>query len=171
MKSVVDEQRFGGVALVPGVDSAEEAEVERQPANVLVVDDEVAMGEMLSLYLGWKGLSVRTAQSPGEAVNHALQTEFELVILDWDLAGVEALDLLNFFKGTWPKMSVIIFTGKEVDEAFLKKALRGRADGILPKLGSLDSFWAEVRRLLGKRADPVGIDSGINRRFSGIREV
>ena len=121
--------------------------------KVLVVDDESAICDLFSLYLGWKGLEVKTARSSGEAVARACETEFDLIILDWDLAGVEALDLLNFFKGTWPRVPVIIYTGQAIDEAFLRTALDGRADAILRKLGSLDEFWTEVKRQLAKRVE------------------
>src|SRR5262249_2839291 len=110
----------------------------RPVGNVLVIDDESAMCEILSLYLDSKGLGVKACQTPVEALDAFIEMEFDLVILDWDLAGVDSLDFLNFFKATQPKMAVIIFTGKEVDESFLKKALEGRADAVLPKLGSLD---------------------------------
>jgi len=128
----------------------------RNHGRVLVVDDETAVCDLLSLYLGWKGLEVKTAHSPGEALARAYETEFDLVILDWDLAGVEALDLLNFFKGTWPDISVIIYTGQAIDDAFLKTTLDGRADAILRKLGSLDEFWNEVRRQLAQGASRIG---------------
>jgi DNA-binding NtrC family response regulator len=129
----------------------EDSSVVQLKGTVLVIDDESAVCEMLSLFFGWKGLEVKTAQTPADALNHASKTEFDLVILDWDLAGVEALDLLNFFKGIWPETSVIIYTGMEADEAFLKQALRGRADAIVRKVGSLDSFWKEVKQQLEKR--------------------
>ena len=132
-----------------------------KPGKVLVVDDEIAICDLFSLYLGWKGLEVKAAKSPGEAVARACETEYDLVILDWDLAGVEALDLLNFFKGTWPHIPVIIYTGQAIDEPFLKKALGGRADAILRKLGSLDEFWREVRRQLAKREAQACWPSGI----------
>jgi DNA-binding NtrC family response regulator len=132
--------------------------------RVLVVDDETAICDLLSLYLGWKGLEVKTASSPAIALARAYDTEFDVVILDWDLAGVEALDLLNFFKGTWPQISVIIYTGQAIDDAFLKTSLGGRADAILRKLGSLDEFWNEVSRQLAKR-------NGQARGLSRIGEV
>ena len=131
--------------------SSEETGTEPRRGKVLVVDDEAPICDLFSLYLGWKGLEVKTAKSPGEALARAFETDFDLIILDWDLAGVEALDLLNFFKGTWTDISVIIYTGQAIDGAFLKKALDGRADAILRKLGSQDEFWQEVSRQLEKR--------------------
>ena len=122
-----------------------------RPASVLVVDDEPAMCEILSLFLGSKALQVKTALNVVQALDHFSQTRFQLIILDWDLAGVEALDLLNCFKATCPETSVIVFTGKEFDEPFLKKALTGRADAILRKLGSLRALWEEVEKQLSRQ--------------------
>jgi len=146
MNGAVDGKRAPGTKPPPVPPTVEP----QQKRKVLVVDDEAAVCDLLLLYLGWKGLEVKTAKTPAEAVNRASETEFDLVILDWDLAGVEALDLLNLFKGIWPQMAVIIYTGQLVDEAFLKKALRGRADAIVRKLGSLNTFWKEVEAQLGK---------------------
>ena len=125
---------------------------EQHVGNVLVVDDEGAMCEILSLYLGFKGLAVKTSQTPGEALDAFIETPFDLVILDWDLTGVESLDLLNYFKATRPETAVIIFTGKEITESFLMKRLEGRADAILPKLGSLETLWQQITSLLVKTA-------------------
>ncbi len=160
MKRAVDGQR----ALEQGLRAAVLPDGTSKPLGerkVLVVDDEAAICDLLSLYLGWKGLEVKTAKTPAEAVLRVSETQFDLVILDWDLDGIEALDLLNFFKGTRPQMSVIIYTAQPVDEAFLKMALEGRADAILRKLGSLDIFWDEVSRQLTKPQDRNDESSGI----------
>jgi CheY-like chemotaxis protein len=162
MKRVGNGKKGPGGNLPRARQEEDQSELE-QKTRVLVVDDEPAMREILSLFLGWKGLEVKTAQNPGEALRRVSEGHLDLVILDWDLAGVEALNLLNYFKGTWPQMPVIIFTGKEADEAFLKKALTGRADAILPKLGSLDALWKEVVYQLTKNA--TGEES------SRIREI
>lgn len=118
--------------------------------KVLVIDDEKAMCEILSRYLRCKGLEVWTAQTPLEAVKSFDALRFDLVILDWDLAGVETLDLLNLFKALRPEMPVIIVTGIEVDATFLKKTLAGRAAAVLHKLGGLDALASEVNRLVAK---------------------
>jgi len=98
-----------------------------------------------------KRLQVRTAQNLLEAVSLITARRFNLVIVDWDLQGMQALELLNFLKATHPETPVILFTGMEVDEAFLKTALGGRADAILRKLGPLESLGNEVDRQLAKR--------------------
>lgn len=160
MKSVV-EARGGASSSAIGVAPREALPKMDPPASVLVVDDEPAMCEILSLFLGSKAMRVKTALNPCEALDRLSETRFQLIILDWDLAGVEALDLLNFFKATWPETSVIIFTGKEIDEAFLKKALNGRADAILRKLGSLAALWQEVENQLTRPKPQIEDESSV----------
>jgi DNA-binding NarL/FixJ family response regulator len=84
---------------------------------------------------------------------------------------VESLDLLNYFKATRPEMAVIIFTGKETDESFLKKALKGRADAVLPKLGSLESLWQHISTLLERKASTQSSPSRLDRSRSDARDV
>jgi len=72
-----------------------------------------------------------------------------LAILDWYLDGTDALDLLNLSKDLNPDTPVIIFTGAE-EEVFLRKALKGRADGVVRKMGSLDALSKQVCQQLGR---------------------
>ena len=168
MKRMADELATGPRGSMSGDDTRIRKAAQKPSGSVLVVDDEAAICELLSLYLSWKGLQVSTAQSAGEAVVRSREKEFDLIILDWDLAGVEALDLLNYFKGTRPGTPVIVFTGKEMDDIFLKKALAGRADGMLRKLGSLDSLWKEVSQQLTKRRD--AIEGGSRNEPNGFKD-
>jgi DNA-binding response OmpR family regulator len=57
--------------------------------HVLVVDDEAALCEMLSLYLAHKGFLVTTASTIEQAIERLEQNSFafNLVILDLNLAG------------------------------------------------------------------------------------
>lgn len=173
MKRWGEEEQIGGNESVRNPELAIRHTSQALSAKVLVVDDEGPVCDLLALYLGWKGLTVKTARSPAEALDQVASMDFDLVILDWDLAGVEALDLLNFFKGTRPQTSVVIYTGQQVDENFLKVALNGRADGILRKLGSLDTLWKEV---LGQLTKPRDLLAGSDREHgprtrSGVRET
>jgi len=159
MKFAVEERRSVRDQLSAPRPSGGRGNAFGQTTNILVVDDDKTICEILSLYLEMKGMHVRTAQSLLGAVSLDSTRRFDLAILDWDLDGVEALEVLNFFKGTRPEMPVIIFTGKEVDEAFLKGALAGRADAVLPKMGSLDALASEVHRQLTKQRRQAGFET------------
>jgi DNA-binding response OmpR family regulator len=119
-------------------------------AHVLVVDDEVALCEMLSLYLNHKGFSVATAGTIEQAMERLEQDSFNfsLVILDLNLAGQDGLEVLRFVKARKPDLPIIIFTGLDVDENLVKKCLADRADGFMRKTDGLEKLFAEIQRHL-----------------------
>ncbi len=112
-------------------------------SRILVIDDDRGFCELLSLYFAAKGFGVVATRSASEAMALMAQGQFDLAILDWYLEGTDALDLLNLSKVLNPDIPVIIFTGAE-EEVFLKKTLKGRADGVIRKMGSLDALSREV---------------------------
>jgi len=170
MKRIVEGQNRNRVEYELVCEPRGGSKLAKRVGNVLVIDDEVAMCEILSLYFEFKGLSVSTSQTPAEALDALTDAQFDLAIIDWDLAGLESLDLLNYFKATRPEMAVIIFTGKETDESFLKKALEGRADAVLPKLGSLESLWQHISTHLEKGSTQSS-PSRLDRSRSDARDV
>jgi len=115
----------------------------------LIVDDDGAFCELLSLYFSAKGFEVVATRTASEATTLLQQSQFDLIILDWYLDGVDALDFLNFCKDRYPEIPVIIFTGAEI-EAFLKAALAGRVEAVVRKLGSLDALSKQVCKHLVK---------------------
>jgi DNA-binding response OmpR family regulator len=116
--------------------------------QILFVDDEVALGEMLSLYFGHKGYVVTTAMTVEQAISWLDEQEFSLVILDLNLGGQDGLEVLRFVKGRFPKLPVVVFTGLDVDESLVKKCLADRADGFMRKTDGLEKLFAEVKRHL-----------------------
>ena len=118
--------------------------------RILFVDDEAHMRDILSLYLRDKDIEVTPAATGQQAMELFCQVPFALTILDLNLAGKDGLDVLNFIKGKDPTHPVIIFTGVDDDEFFLKKTLLGRADAVVRKMSSLTSLLAEIRQHLPK---------------------
>jgi two-component system response regulator GlrR len=118
--------------------------------HVLVVDDEAALCEMLSLYLAHKGFLVTTASTIEQAIERLEQNSFafNLVILDLNLAGQDGLEVLRFAKTRAPELPVVIFTGVDVDENLVKKWLADRANGFMRKTDGLEKLFAEIQRHL-----------------------
>ncbi len=108
------------------------------------------MRDILSLYLGDKGFAVTAVATGQQAMELSRQVPFALTILDLNLAGEDGLDVLNFIKGKDPTHPVIIFTGVDDDELFLKKALAGRANALVRKMTPLASLLAVIRQHLPK---------------------
>ena len=118
--------------------------------HVLVVDDEAALCEMLSLYLVHKGFLVTTAGTIEQAMEQLEQNSFafNMVILDLNLGGQDGLEVLRFVKASNPNLPIIIFTGLDVDENLIKKCLADRANGFMRKTDGLQRLFAEIQRHL-----------------------
>ena len=122
--------------------------------RILLVDDEVAVGQLLTVYFQKCGLDLTTATTIDQAKVVLDQGKFHLTILDLDLGGADGLELLSYIKERFPGMPVVIFTGLNLDEAFLKKTLAGRAEGFMRKTESLSGLFKEVCRHLPKELVP-----------------
>jgi DNA-binding response OmpR family regulator len=121
----------------------------RLKRRLLVVDDEKAIRELLTLYFEAKELEVMTAGTAEEARVLIERGEFDLMILDWKLGEADGLDLLNLSKAAHPELPVLIFSGAEDHQDLLKKAFTGRADAVVRKMGSFGVLAAEVAAHLG----------------------
>ena len=117
-------------------------------AHILFVDDEAPIREMLSLYFRKKGFTVTTAITGQEARDLVEKVPFDLAILDVNLGGENGLELLEFFKGKYPRLPIVMFTGFDSDPDLLQKAMARGANGFMRKTESLDALFAEVGRHL-----------------------
>ena len=122
--------------------------------QILFVDDEANIRELMTLYLRAHGMEV-TAVATGEQARERFgQIPFDLTVLDLNLAGADGLDVLAFIKRSDPRHPVIIYTGVNEGELFLKKTLLGRANAVVPKLSSLASLLAVIRQHLPASSSP-----------------
>ena len=120
--------------------------------HILFVDDDAKLCELLSLYFNSRGFDVSTATDSAQARDLMDQARFDIAVLDVNLDGESGLDLLDFIKSKCPALPAVMFTGSDVDEDLVRKTLRGRAEGILHKTGSLEGLLTAVRWHLAKAA-------------------
>ena len=119
--------------------------------RVLLIEDERAICELLSLYLGEQGLEVATVRSAAEARAIVARGQFRLVILDWVLEGVERLDLLQLCKARHPDIPIIVLSGADLDKPRIKAVLAQGADAVVRKQGPLDALSTAICRSLDRR--------------------
>jgi DNA-binding NtrC family response regulator len=79
--------------------------------RVLVVEDENPIRLLLSTILRQKGFAVVTSVTAEEALEHLQQEEeFQLVITDIQLPGINGLDLMEWVKRHFPALPVIVIS-------------------------------------------------------------
>ena len=120
------------------------------PRNkVLVVDDEKNQRETYTLILEDDGYAVTTAQSGEQALRLARENDFDLVLTDYKMAGMDGLTLLNELLKIDPSIIVVMMTAHgSVDS--VKEALRGGAFDYLGKPVDRDELLRVVQSALGR---------------------
>lgn len=116
--------------------------------HILVVDDELAVRELMRAFLERRSYQVTTAATESEALHLAGEIDFDLVILDVALADADGLELLVDFKLRHPDLPVIMLTGMGYDDELQQEALEKGAAGYVAKTLPLDQVLMEVHRAL-----------------------
>ena len=116
--------------------------------HILVVDDELQIRELLSIYLTRQGYQVSTTSTSVETLRVIHESSVDLVVLDIGLADEDGLSLLVNVKATHPEVRVIMLTGMGFVEDLLQEAHQKGADGYVSKVLPLDELLLAIQRIL-----------------------
>jgi DNA-binding NtrC family response regulator len=120
-------------------------------ASVLVIDDEKTICETFAWCLQQEGHRVRTAGSGEDAVRLIETEEFDLIITDIIMPGMDGLDVLQKARELNPGAVVILITAYATVETAVRALREGASDYVL-KPFKLDDLKFRVQRLLQHRA-------------------
>lgn len=79
--------------------------------KILIVDDEVNIGLLLSKFLTRNSFSVSTATSGVSAMEYLSKEPYDLVLCDYRLEDTDGKEMLIKIKESYPRTGVIIITG------------------------------------------------------------
>ena len=116
--------------------------------HILIVDDEVQIRELLSVYLKRQGYLVSDAANGARTLAVLGQSAVDLVVLDIGLEHEDGLGLLGRIKTAHPKVRVIMLTGLGFVEDLLEEALQKGADDYVSKVLALDELHMVIQRVL-----------------------
>jgi DNA-binding NtrC family response regulator len=120
-------------------------------ATVLVVDDEVEMLTLLRNYLTREGYAVQTAPSAEIALDMLEEHDFDLVLTDLRMRGLDGLAVVRALHASRPETQVILMTGfGGIDTAV--EAIKAGAYHFVAKPVKLPEVGALVRKALAERA-------------------
>jgi DNA-binding response OmpR family regulator len=119
-------------------------------ARVLVVEDEVALNDLVRAHLEKAGHSVRQAHNGPAALRAAAEFAPELVVLDWMLPGLDGLSVCRELRRR--SLAPIIMLTARRDEADRVTGLEVGADDYVVKPFSPPELVARVRAMLRRVA-------------------
>jgi DNA-binding response OmpR family regulator len=132
---------------------------------VLVVDDEPTVREVVVGYLRRDGHQVMEAEDGPTALRLLESEQFDLVVLDMMLPGVNGLDILRRIRSTGD-MPVIMLTAR-AEESDRVAGLELGADDYVVKPFSPRELAARVNGVL-RRATPKSVPAGDTFEFDGL---
>ncbi|TAJ45491.1 PAS domain S-box protein [Methanofollis fontis] len=116
--------------------------------SVLYVDDEPSLLEIGKLFLERKGnIAVTPAPSAEDALSILDTGTFDGVVSDYQMPGMDGIDLLREVRKLYGPLPFIIFTGKGREEVVIE-ALNSGADYYLQKGGAPKPQFAELENII-----------------------
>jgi DNA-binding NtrC family response regulator len=116
-------------------------------AKILVVDDEKTIRESVSLVLNDEGHETSLAASGKEALDLLSSEDYDILITDLKMPGMDGMELVKRTFDLCPQTSVIIITAHASVESAIEALRMGAFDYIL-KPFDFDDLILKVRRLL-----------------------
>ena len=117
-------------------------------ASILIAEDEARIASFVEKGLKSSGYTTRVAATGPEALDLALTDEFDLLVLDIGLPGMDGFEVLSQLRGSGSTMPVIILTAR-AGGADTVAGLEGGADDYMAKPFRFDELVARVRVRIG----------------------
>jgi two-component system OmpR family response regulator len=115
--------------------------------RVLIVDDETAMIDLLSMALRYEGWDVRSAGDGATAMRLARTLRPDVVVLDILLPDIDGLEVLHRLRAETPEIPVLFLTAKDTIEDRITGLTAG-GDDYVTKPFSLEELVARLRGLM-----------------------
>lgn len=140
--------------------------------DVLLAEDDEAIAAPLSRALGREGYTVTVEQTGPAALQRALEGNYDLLILDLGLPGMDGLEVCRQVRANSSELAVLMLTAR-TDEVDFVVGLDAGADDYVGKPFRLAELMARVRALLRRRGpgEDTPIEVGAIRLEPAARRV
>jgi len=118
-------------------------------AKILLVEDDETTAEFVTSWLLDENHKVEHCANGKDGLEYCLMSDYDLILLDWDLPGMSGFELLKTIRAKGKITPVIMLTGKSsIDDKVT--GLDGGADDYLTKPFELRELSSRVRTQLRK---------------------
>lgn len=118
--------------------------------RVLLVDDEVDFLTVLAERLEARNLKVSKATSGEEAIDIVDKKDFDVILLDLAMPGIDGLEILKRIKSGHPDAEVIILTGHGSIQAGVE-AMKLGAEDFIEKPVDIQDLMKKIKDAKQKR--------------------
>ena len=124
-------------------------------ARILIAEDEVRIASFIQKGLAANGFAVAGVSDGASAYDYAMSGDFDLLILDIGLPGIDGFEVLTRLRASSNTIPVIVLTARTSVQDTVA-GLEGGADDYMPKPFRFEELLARVRlRLTPDRTDEL----------------
>jgi two-component system copper resistance phosphate regulon response regulator CusR len=124
-------------------------------SRILIIEDEPRISSFIAKGLGANGFTPTVVANGTTGLDYAMSDEFDLVILDIGLPGMDGFTVLDRLREAGSRVPVVILTARKSPSDTVA-GLEGGADDYMPKPFRFDELLARVRlRLRGDHSPEV----------------
>ena len=151
-------------------------------ASLLLVEDDDSIRELLASALRFVGHRIETAATGPDGLNAAVAREFDLIVLDVGLPGIDGFELCRLLRQRGDVTPVIFLTARREAED-LRTGFEGGGDDYVVKPFGLEELTLRIDAVLRRtripnrversvlRCGDLGVDEAARRVHQGDREV
>jgi len=137
--------------------------MKRRATHILLIDDDPAVLDMVQSALAHYGMEVHAYPDAAQAlelIQNPSAPEFDLVISDINMEGLDGFDVIHKVKATHPRLPVVLMTGQaSVDYAI--RAMRMGASNLFMKPLAIRDMVQSVFHLVDMHRDFRLADDGL----------
>ncbi len=119
-------------------------------AKVLLVDDEADFLATLAERLEARGLKVNTAANGEDAVRKVDDQNFDLIILDLAMPGIDGLETLKLIKEKQPDTEIVMLSGQGSIKTSIE-AMKLGAEDFIEKPVNISDLMTKISEAKNKR--------------------
>ncbi len=137
--------------------------------RILVIDDDAELCRLVARFLSAEGFRVETVRTGGQGVQRALSGDYELIVLDVMLPGIDGFEVLRRIRAE-SRTPVLMLTarGDDLDRIL---GLEIGADDYLPKPFNPRELAARIRAILRRANASASIQNGCTPMVVGDLEL
>ena len=122
----------------------------KENANILVVDDDLGIGEMLKTLLEFYDYNVTVTEKPDKTEELISQHEIDLVMLDMLISGVNGTDVCARLRENEETKDIPVLMMSALHDAGAKCAKAG-ANDFIAKPFEMDDLIVKINEVLEKK--------------------
>ena len=118
--------------------------------NILVVEDGKSQREMLRDFLRKEGHTVGEAENGELAIQRVRERQYDLILLDYRMPGMDGMEVLRAVKGINPEIDVVIVTAEGTIDMAVEAMKAGALDYITKPI-EFEELLLLVKRVAERR--------------------